>query len=365
MPEVANHNPPWTWAIPLASVAILLLYVAMPQIPGLVLLLCAGLLGSVVAAVHHAEVIALKVGEPFGTLVLALSVTIIEVAMIVSMMLTGDPLEAMTLPRDTIYAAVMILLNFIIGVNLLVGGSKHRVQQFNVGGMTDALSTMTVIIVLAMILPNYIRSTPDASYTSNQLTFVAITTLVLFIAFTQFQTIRHRDYFLPEHIGGHNPNDEHAEPPSLKTTLFSLGMLLVSLIAVVLSAKALSPTLESLLGKWGAPAAVLGIIIAAIVLMPEFGASLRNSIANRLQSSLNLAIGSAIASIGLTIPTVALLAVYMDWPLQMGLDKVSTVLMVLSLFVLALTLRTGRTTLQPGFVHLVIFMVYLFFSLVP
>lgn len=357
-----NHNPLWTWGIPLASWAILAIYVVLPQIPGLVLLLCAGLLGSVAAAVHHAEVIALKVGEPFGTLVLALSVTIIEVALIVSTMISADPAAAMMLPRDTIFAAVMILLNGIIGVSLLVGGRKHRVQQFHVGGMTDALCTMTVIIVLSLILPNFIRSTPDGSYTSLQLAFVAITTLILFVAFTQFQTMRHRDYFLPEHIEGHDPNDEHVDAPSGKTALTSLGLLLLSLVAVVLSAKAISPTLEGLLGQWGAPAAVLGIIIAAIVLMPEFGASLRNAAANRLQSSLNLAVGSAIASIGLTIPAVALLAVYMDWPLQLGLDSPSTVLLVLTLFVLALTLRTGRTTLQPGVVHLVIFIVYLFFS---
>ena len=350
--------------MPAISWALLGLSMFAPGLPGMALLLCVGLLGGVVSAVHHAEVIAHKVGEPFGTLVLALSVTTIEVALIVSMMLSGDPAEAMALPRDTIFAAVMIILNGIIGMSLLVGGRRHRVQRFQVEGMTDALCTMTVIIVLAMLLPNFTQSSQGGTYTPVQLAFVAVTTLVLFVAFTLFQTVVHRDYFMPVLVESAQPDSSHAAPPSRADALLSLGLLLVSLVAVVLSAKAISPTLEALLGRWGAPATALGIIIAAIVLLPEFGAAMRNAAANRLQSSLNLAIGSAIASIGLTIPVVALLAVYMGWPLELGLDGTSTVLLVMSLFVVALTLRTGNTTLQPGIVHLVIFAVYLFFSLV-
>ena len=358
-------NPWWTWAVPALSWAFLALYMLAPGMPGMALLLCVGLLGSVISAVHHAEVIAHKVGEPFGTLVLALSVTTIEVALIVSMMLSGDQAEAMALPRDTIFAALMIILNGIIGMSLLIGGRRHRVQHFQVEGMTDALCTMTVIIVLAMLLPNFTQSSAVGTYTPLQLTFVAITTLVLFVAFTLFQTVVHRDYFMPVLSQTEQAQDSHAAPPSQADTWMSVVLLLVSLVAVVLSAKAISPTLEALLGRWGAPASALGIIIAAIVLMPEFGAAMRNAAANRLQSSLNLAIGSAIASIGLTIPVVALLAVYMGWPLELGLDGTSTVLLMMSLFVVALTLRTGSTTLQPGIVHLVIFAVYLFFSFVP
>jgi Ca2+:H+ antiporter len=360
------HNPGWTWGIPAASVAILLLSLLAPGLPGLVLLLCIGLLGGVVCAVHHAEVIALKVGEPFGTLVLALSVTTIEVALIVSMMFSGDPADAMGLPRDTIFAAVMIILNAIIGLSLIVGGRRHRIQQFNVEGMTDALCTMTVIIVLAMILPNVTGSSSPGTYTPVQLGFVAGITLVLFAAFTLFQTMGHRDYFLPVMVDTEqSAATTVAAPPSTRTTLFSLAMLLVSLVAVVLSAKSISPTLEALLGRWGAPATTLGIIIAAIVLMPEFGAAMRNAAANRLQSSLNLAIGSAIASIGLTIPVVAILAIYMGWPLELGLDPLSCVLLLLSVFVIGLTLHTGNTTVQPGVVHLMIFFIYLFFNLFP
>lgn len=362
--SAATHNPTWTWAVPAASGAILLLSLLASGLPGMALLLVISLFGSVVAAVHHAEVIALKVGEPFGTLVLALSVTTIEVALIVSMMLSGDPAEALALPRDTIFAAVMIILNGIIGLSLVVGGRKHGIQQFHVEGMTDALCTMTVVIAIALILPNF-TGAADGTYTPGQLVFVAVITLVMFIAFTLFQTVGQRQYFMPVMIEEENPATGGVRVPTRKETLSSIGLLLASLVAVVLCAKSISPTLEGLLGRWSAPAATLGIIIAAIVLLPEFGAAMRAATANRLQSSLNLAIGSAIASIGLTIPVVALLAVYMGWPLQLGLDPVSMVLLLLSMFVIALTLHTGNTTLQPGVVHVVIFVIYLFFNLFP
>lgn len=358
----SEHNPPWSVVAPLASWAILLLSWFAPAMPGSVALLALGLVASVVCAVHHAEVIAHKVGEPFGTLVLALSVTVIEVALIVSMMLRGGE-AAMGLARDTIFAATMIILNGIIGCSLVVGGWKHREQRFHVEGMTDALATTAVIVVLAMVLPNHVGSAGPI-YTPQQLVFVALATLTLFAAFTFFQTVRHRGYFLPP-PGARAAGDLHAAPPDRRTTWTSVALLLVSLVAVVLSAKGISPTLQALLSRWGAPAATLGIVIAAIVLLPEFGAAVRAAHGNRLQSSLNLAIGSAIASIGLTIPAVALLAAAMGWPLQLGLDSTSVLLLVLSLFVVALSLRTGRTTLQPGIVHLVLFATYLFFSFVP
>lgn len=363
---IDDHNPAWTWTIPLASWAVLLLYWSVPNMPGVVVLLCAGLLGSVIAAVHHAEVIALKVGEPFGTLVLALSVTTIEVALIVSMMLSAsNQQEAMALPRDTIFAAVMIILNGIIGLSLLVGGRKNGIQQFNLEGVTDALCTTTVIVVIALVLPNYASSAEGPVYTPKQLGFVALITLVLFTAFTLFQTMSRREYFVPIKVPGLLQVSLPHPEPSIRTTLTSLLLLLLALVAVVLSAKGISPTLEALLGHWGAPAATLGIVIAAIVLMPEFAAAMRAAHDNRLQVSLNLAIGSAIASIGLTIPAVAIVALIMGWPLTLGLDAKSIVLLVLTLFVTAMSLRTGNTTFQPGLVHLMIFAVYLFFSFVP
>jgi Ca2+:H+ antiporter len=360
---IDKFNPAWTFAIPMVSLLILGIYFIFPQFPAIVLLLCGGLIGSVVTAVHHAEVIALKVGEPFGTLVLALSVTIIEVALIVSMMLSGGA-EAMGLARDTIFAAIMIILNAIIGLSLFIGASKHQIQGFNLEGVTVALSIMTVIIILTMVLPNYVTSAAAVgTYTHSQLLFIAFLTLVLFGTFIFCQTIRHRSYFL-EVVQAECTNTEVIKPTT-KTTILSLVILLISLVVVVLSAKGISPTLEVLLERYGAPMATLGILIAAIVLLPEFGAAMRAAQANRLQSSLNLAIGSAIASIGLTIPVVAIVSISMGWTLELGLDAKSIVLLTLSLFIVAISLRTGNTTILPGIVHLCIFCAYLFFSFVP
>lgn len=354
-----NFNPIWTFAVPIIAWAILAIAYLAPGIPLFPVVLSFGLLGAVIAAVHHAEVIAVKVGEPFGTLVLALSITTIEVALIVSMMLSGGD-ETMGLPRDTLFAAVMIILNGIIGLSLLIGGRRNSIQQFNLEGTTDALITMSVIIVLTLVLPNFVGPT-GPTISPLQLGFLSVITLAMFIAFTVFQTVLHRDYFILDTGSADTP---HAKP-DMKTTLTSLVFLLISLVAVVLSAKSISPTLEALLGQVGAPAAVLGIIIAAIVLLPEFGASVRAASQNRLQTSLNLAIGSAIASIGLTIPVVSVIALYLGWPLELGLDARSTVLLTLTLFVVAMSLRTGNTTLQPGVVHLLLFITYLFFSVAP
>jgi Ca2+:H+ antiporter len=357
-----NHNPRWAVVVPVLGTGIMVASWLLPSFPGVVALLVAAMVGSVIAAVHHAEVIAHRVGEPFGTLVLALAVTIIEVALIVSMMLAGG--EATSgLARDTVFAAVMIILNGIIGMSLLAGGRRHHVQGFKLEGINAALGTLTVIVVFTLILPNYSTSAEGAVYTPAQLVFVAVATLVLFAAFTFVQTVRHRDYFLPSKDD--DGPEEHAELPSNRETFASLALLLISLVTVVLSAKAISPTLEAALEALGAPAATLGILIAAIVLLPEGVAAVRAAASNRLQTSLNLAVGSAIASIGLTVPTVAVVALAMGLPLELGLDRMSTVLLMVSLFVVSISLRTGRTTVLPGIVHLVLFAAYVFLSFVP
>jgi Ca2+:H+ antiporter len=363
MSQQIRHNPPWTLAAPPIGIAILALSWLAPGLPGIIALLVIGLIAGVIASVHHAEVIAHRVGEPFGTLVLALAVTIIEVALIVSMMLSGGEATA-GLARDTVFAAVMIILNGLIGASLLVGGGRHRVQGFKLEGINAALGTLTVIVVFTLILPNFSVSASGPVYTRAQLIFVALATLALFAAFTVFQTIRHRDYFLPSK-SEHDDPDEHATQPTNSEALVSLGLLLVALVAVVLSAKGISPSIEAALQAAGAPAATVGILIAAIVLLPESVAAIRAAHANRLQTSLNLAIGSAIASIGLTVPTVAALSLVMGWPLALGVDAKSTVLLLLSLFVVSISLRTGRTTMLPGMVHLVMFAAYLFLSFVP
>jgi Ca2+:H+ antiporter len=326
-------------------------------------LLTVGLLASVIAAVHHAEVVAHRVGEPYGTLVLAIAITVIEVGLIVTLMLAGGPATA-ALARDTVFAAVMIILNGMLGLCLLVGASRHRVQTFGLDGVSAALATLAAIVVLTLVLPNYTTTVPGPVYSSSQLGFVAIVALVLYGTFVLVQAVRHRDYFLPPEEARADEN-EHAAPPSMQASLLSLGLMLACLGAVVLLGKSLAPAIELVVVQAGAPQALVGVIIAAVVLMPEGLAALRAANANRLQTSLNLALGSALASIGLTIPAVAIVSLATGWTLTLGIDVKSTVLLVLSLLVAAFSLTTGRTTVLHGVVHLVIFAVYLFLTIVP
>lgn len=326
-------------------------------------LLVVGLLGGVLAAVHHAEVVAHRVGEPYGTLVLAVAVTVIEVALIVSLMIAGG--EATTaLARDTVFAAVMIILNGIVGVCLLAGGSRFGEQSFGLYGVSASLATLAAIAVLSLVLPNYTVTTAGPFYSGSQLGFIAVVSLVLYGMFVLVQTVRHRDYFLPEPTPGAAP-ETHATPPSNRAAGLSALLLMACLGAVVLLGKALAPSIEAAVQAMGAPEALVGIIIAAVVLLPEGLAAFRAARANRLQTSLNLALGSALASIGLTIPAVAILSITQSWPLTLGIDLKSTVLLMLSLIVATLSLGTGRTTVLQGAVHLVLFAVYVFTTIVP
>lgn len=359
-----NHPalPMWTIVSPLGAV-LLLLATLLGLSGGLWIgVLTVGLMATVFAAVHHAEVVAHKVGEPYGTLVLALAITVIEVALIVSLMLSGGPSTA-ALARDTVFAAVMLILNGIVGLCLLVGGSRYREQSFGLYGVSASLTTLAAIAVLVLVLPNYTTSVAGPTYSSSQLIFVALISLVLYGTFVLVQTVRHRDYFLPPEA----PTDEeaHALPPSRTQAAASAGLLVVSLVAVVLLAKSLAPTIESLVAQAGAPKALVGIIIAALVLLPEGLAAFRAARADRIQTSLNLALGSALASIGLTIPAVAAVSIATGWTLTLGLDMKSTVLLLLSLFVCTLSLSTGRTTVLQGTVHLVLLATYLFTTVVP
>jgi len=318
------------------------------------------LIGSVLAAVHHAEVIAHKVGEPFGTLVLAIAVTVIEVSLIVSLMLSNAG-DATTLARDTVFAAIMIILNFIIGICLLSGAVRHHEQRFTLKGMTAALGVLAAMAVLSLILPNYTSSTQGPTYAASQLMFVAVVSLILYGTFVLVQTVRHRDYFLPST----DDKDDHAAPPSGRATGIAFAVLLVALVSVVLLAKTLSPTIEAAVLGAGLPLTVVGVVIAALVLAPESLAAYKSARRNRLQTSLNLALGSALATIGLTIPSVAIVSLVLDLPIALGIDAKSMTLLALSLFVATLSLGTGRTTVLQGVVHLVIFAAYLFTTVVP
>lgn len=329
-----------------------------------IVLMSALLIGSVFMAVHHAEVIAHKVGEPFGTLILAVCVTVIEVALIVSMMLSGG-VGSELIARDAVFAAIMIVMNGVIGLSIFLGGLKHRELSFRLEGTNPALSVLIALATFTLVLPVFTTSSDGPTYTSGQLIFIGCISLVLYGTFVFIQTVRHRDYFLPVQEIQKNDSNAHVAPPGAAKAWVSGSLLALSLVLVVGLAKALSPSIEYALQSVGAPKAVVGIAIAALVLLPESIAALRSALSNRLQTSLNLALGSALASIGLTIPVVALVSVLFNIPLSLGVNPVGLVLLFLTMMVGILTLATGRTTMLQGVVHLVIFFSYLFLTLIP
>jgi Ca2+:H+ antiporter len=349
-------------ALPLLALASMALSWAVPFGAAMAVLCALLLLASVFAAVHHAELVAHRVGEPYGTLVLALAITVIEVALILSLMLAGGAGTA-TLPRDTLFATVMIICSGVVGLCILVGGMRHREQSFQIAGTGPALAALVVLCGLVLVLPVYTTSSPAATYTRAQLVFAGLAALATWAVFVFVQTVRHRDYFLPPDT----PSDEsaHAVPPSTARAWLSLGLLLVCLAAVVGLAKRLSPGIEALLDSAGAPKAVVGIIIAMLVLLPETVAAVRAAGANRLQTSMNLALGSAMASIGLTVPAVVAAAMWLDLPLMLGLSPKDQALLLMTFMVCAITLGSGRTHLMQGAVHLVLFAAYLFLAFVP
>jgi Ca2+:H+ antiporter len=359
--KIKSPLPFWTIAAP-AFAMLSLAGIGMGWGGTYMVVVSMALIAGVLAGVHHAEVVAHRVGEPFGTLLLAIAITIIEVALIVSLMLAGGP-DASTLARDTVFAAVMILLTGIVGLCLLIGGLKFNEQVVGWSGASASLITLSAICVLTLVLPNFTVTIKGPAFSNSQLIFIAIVSLVLYGTFIFVQTVRHRDFFLPGEAS--SSEDEHALPPTKKVALTSLGLLLVCLSAVVLLAKALAPTLESGVIRIGAPKSLVGVIIAAVVLLPEGLAAVRAAKKNRVQTSLNLSLGSALASIGLTIPAVALVSILTGLTLTIGIDTKSIVLLGLSLFTIMLSLATGKTNILQGVVLLVIFAVYIFTTIVP
>ena len=357
----AARTPWWTWTWPALAWLMLVMTPVLGSGGPIATIAGVALLTTVFAAVYHAEVVAHRVGEPFGTLILALAVTVIETALIVSVMIAA-PAEKAGLARDTVFAAVMIVCNGIVGLCLLMGGARHHEQGFQVQGASAALAVLVALTSLALILPNYAASALGPLYSTPQLVFAGLVSLVLYGSFVFIQTVRHRDYFLA--VEGDDQN-AHAPPPAGRTAVLSAGLLIVSLVAIVGLAKILTPAVELGIAYLDVPKAVVGIIIAALVLLPEGLAALRAARSNQLQTSLNLALGSALATIGLTIPAVAVVSIVIGQPLELGLDAKGQLLLALTLLLGMITLGTGRTTVLQGIVHLVIFAVFLFFAVVP
>ncbi len=355
----------WTGVVPILAVLAL----AATWGRGLsyfVVALVALLLGAaVLAAVHHAEVIAHRVGEPFGSLILAVAVTVIEVGLIVTLMVSGGP-DAATLARDTVFAAVMITTNGIVGLSLLIASLRYNLPAFNAEGTGSALATVATLATLTLVLPSFTTSRPGPEFTSSQLAFAAVASLVVYGAFVLAQTGRHRDFFLPVTADGEVMEaEEHADPPSNRATLVSVGLLVLALVAVVGLAKVESPAIEAGVAAIGFPGSFVGVVIALLVLLPETLAAGRAAQRNRVQTSLNLAYGSAIASIGLTIPVIAVASIWLDGPLILGLDSTQTVLLVVTVIVGTLTVVPGRATRLEATVHLVLLAAFLFLAVVP
>src|SRR5262249_30003041 len=279
----------WPLIIPVAALVVLGTALLTPTNGWLLFICSVVLFGAVICAVHHAEVIAQRVGEPFGTLVLALAVTVIEAALILFMIAAGGEASA-AIARDAIYAAIMIICNGVVGLCVLAGGLRHREQSFRIEGTGSGLAALAALSGLVLVLPRLTPNAPGA-YTTPQLVFVATSSLALWLIFIFIQTIRHRDYFLPS--GSADDETQHAAPPSWHEAWTSLALLLVCLVSVVGLTKVLSPGIERAVVALNAPTASVGILVALIVLLPEAGAALRAARANKLQSSLNLAIGSA------------------------------------------------------------------------
>src|SRR5450755_1472553 len=326
---------------------------------GFAVVLLVILFGTVFAAVHHAEVIAERIGEPYGTLLLTLAVTVIEVALIATIMLGDKPVP--TLARDTVFAVMMIVCNGLVGVCILAGGLRYREQDVQVTGSNLYLSVLIVLATITLIMPNYTLTTPGPVYSAVQLGFVSVVTLILYGVFLYTQTIRHRDYFISE-TAGVADDGMHA---SNRTFLLSVLLLLVSLLAVVLLAKKFSLVVDAGAALIGAPPAFAGILVALLILLPESVAAVSAARKNDLQKSVNLALGSSLATIGLTIPAVAVAAYALDKQLVLGLNIQDMVLLVLTFFLSMLTFGTGRTNILFGLVHLVVFAVFVFLVFVP
>jgi Ca2+:H+ antiporter len=351
-----------TWAVPLVALAVLAVTLGGEPSSGVVVVVAATLAASVIAAVHHAEVIAERFGEPYGSLVLAIAVTVIEVGLIVTLM-ASNPSGTETLARDTVFAAVMITCNGVVGLSLVIGSLRKGLAEFNAEGTATAVATVLTLATLSLVLPRFTTSKAGPEFTRGQLVFAGIASIALYALFLVVQTVRHREMFLPAAASVSDVDPNHKQ--STRTTLISGALLVCALIGVVGLAKVASGAIEDAVTAIGAPLSSVGVAIALLVLAPETLAAVRNARRERVQASFNLAYGSAIASIGLTIPSIAVASIWLDGRLLLGLDPTQMVLLTITAIVSALTVLPGRATLMEGGVHLALFAAFLFLAVSP
>jgi Ca2+:H+ antiporter len=351
-------------AIPIA--ALLLFILGLGVHPSNAVLVAFGvvLALAVLEAVHHAEVVAHRVGEPLGSLVLAVSVTIIEVGLIVVLM-SAHPETTATVARDTVFAAAMIACNGIVGGALVISTFRGRIARFNPEGIGGAVAAIAVLATLCLVLPNYTLTTKGPYFSAAQLIFVAVASLTIYVAFVSAQTIRHSNLFLNDTVSTPSTPEHGEERPTRRAATFSLILLAVSLVAVVGLAELTTPLIESAVSDAGLPQSVVAVSIALLVLLPEAISALRASRRGDVQKSLNLAYGSVMASIGLTIPVIAIIALTFDYRLALGLPNAAIVLLALTVAVSTLTIVQGRAIFLQGVAHLAIFGAFIVLAFNP
>jgi Ca2+:H+ antiporter len=318
------------------------------------------MLGAIFAAVHHADVIAHRLGEPGGTLVLTLAVTIIEVALIESVVLRQNSSPGLT--RDTVFAVIMIVCNGLVGLCVLLGGLQHREQEFQTSGAGVYLSLIGTLSVMTLVLPNYTLTVTGPYFSTAQLIFVSVITVVLYATFLFIQTSRHADYF---RAGTRSPSAKPVAEPTDRAVAVSIMLLLAALAGVIVIAEKFGGVLEEGLNAVDAPEGLVGIIIALVVLAPESITAVRAARHDVLQKSLNVALGSSLATIGLTVPAVAISNVILGRQLALGLSERDSLLLALTLFLSILTFGTGRTNILSGLIHLVVFATFVFLTFIP
>lgn len=307
------------------------------------------------SAVRHADHLAHILGEPYGTLILTIAVITIEVALISAIMLGGD--AAPTLARDTMMAVLMIVMNGIVGIVLLVGGFYHKEQEFNLRGAGAFLTVLVTLATITLILPNFTQSTPDPSLNTIQAELFALITILLYVTFLAIQTVRHRSFFIQP--GEEAVDHGHHDMSGSRSVPYHAILLVLTLVPAVLLSKKLAVLVDFGLGTWQLPAAIGGVMIACLVLAPEALAAFHATRENNLQRAVNICLGSALATIGLTVPAALAISIYGNVPIQLGIGSTDMTLLVLTMFVSALTFGGSRTNMLQGAVHLVIFIVYI------
>jgi len=321
----------------------------------------------VLLSVGQAERIAHRVGEPFGTLILAVSVTVIEVALIVTLMLSEGE-KAASLARDTVFAAIMIVANGVVGICLVLAARRSHYARFSEQGANALLGTLLTVVALSLIMPSFTSSTEGPTFSRSQLAFAAVVSATVYGIFVFLQTGRFRWMFLSpdESVPDEPVTAAPSEPrPSGWWFLSQAAILLASLAVVVGLAKTIAPSVEDAVVWAGAPQSAVGIVIAVMILLPETIAAMRAARRGEMQSSLNLSLGSALASIGLTIPAIAVASIWIDTPIALGLGGKEIVLLVLTAAISVLTFGSGRATVLQAIHHLTVFAAFVFLAVVP